>query len=104
MSECARHDAESVWAHIIPVMEYVKSITLIDTLHFVADSPSSQYRNRNSFRQHDNSELFNTGSVSEPIKKSPRSPKVTFLSDIRLDWSNTAFYGYSGSTHKNSIN
>lgn len=49
MSECTRHDAESVWAHIIPIIEFVKSSSVIDTLHFLTDSPSSQYRNRKIF-------------------------------------------------------
>lgn len=50
ISECNRHDAGAVWAHITPVLGYIKEISsLIDTVHFVSDSPSSQYRNRYIF-------------------------------------------------------
>ncbi|XP_045775471.1 uncharacterized protein LOC123874272 [Maniola jurtina] len=49
VSECTRHDAEAIWAHVIAILEYVKEITGFDTIHFVTDSPSSQYRNRKIF-------------------------------------------------------
>ncbi|KAJ2949449.1 hypothetical protein O0L34_g15365 [Tuta absoluta] len=47
ISECLRHDAPAVWAHILPLIE--KAITLnpfLDTIHFMSDSPTSQYRNK----------------------------------------------------------
>ncbi|KAL0879214.1 hypothetical protein ABMA27_002997 [Loxostege sticticalis] len=50
ISECNRHDASAIWAHLIPLLGYVREISpLIDTVHFVSDSPSSQYRNRYIF-------------------------------------------------------
>ncbi|CAH0407069.1 unnamed protein product [Chilo suppressalis] len=49
VSDCCRHDAEAIWAHVIPILEHVKDVTHIDTVHFLTDSPSSQYRNRKIF-------------------------------------------------------
>lgn len=50
VSECLRHDISAVWAHIIPILEYISEIRAgIHTLHFISDSPSSQYRNKKIF-------------------------------------------------------
>ncbi|CAH0403518.1 unnamed protein product [Chilo suppressalis] len=50
ISKCNRHDASAIWAHLIPLLAYVRDISpMIDTIHFVSDSPSSQYRNRYIF-------------------------------------------------------
>lgn len=47
ISECTQHDAAAIWAHLIPTIGYVMEIsTQIDTIHFISDSPTSQYRNR----------------------------------------------------------
>lgn len=47
VSECTQHDAAAIWAHLIPTIGYVMEIsTQIDTIHFISDSPTSQYRNR----------------------------------------------------------
>ncbi|KAF9408110.1 hypothetical protein HW555_012084, partial [Spodoptera exigua] len=45
-----RHDASSVWAHLIPILREVKEIlSEVCTIHFVSDSPSAQYRNKKVF-------------------------------------------------------
>lgn len=50
VSENLRHDAAAVWAHIVPLLEYVQTLSSkITTLHFLSDSPSSQYRNKTMF-------------------------------------------------------
>ncbi|CAH0731021.1 unnamed protein product, partial [Brenthis ino] len=50
VSECLRHDISAVWAHIIPILDYISEIRAgIHTLHFISDSPSSQYRNKKIF-------------------------------------------------------
>ncbi|KAL4718988.1 hypothetical protein ACJJTC_018527 [Scirpophaga incertulas] len=50
VSENMRHDAVAVWAHIVPVLEYVQTTNRnVNQLHFLSDSPSSQYRNKRMF-------------------------------------------------------
>ncbi|KAG6461401.1 hypothetical protein O3G_MSEX012609 [Manduca sexta] len=50
LSECNRHDAAAIWAHLIPLIEYILDISpMLDGLHFISDSPSSQYRNKHMF-------------------------------------------------------
>ncbi|KAL4710894.1 hypothetical protein ACJJTC_002524 [Scirpophaga incertulas] len=47
VSENIRHDALTIWAHLEPVLNMVqKSLPNLDAIHFLSDSPSSQYRNR----------------------------------------------------------
>ncbi|CAH2098094.1 unnamed protein product [Euphydryas editha] len=47
VSECTQHDAAAVWAHLIPAIGYVIELSRqIDSIHFISDSPTSQYRNR----------------------------------------------------------
>ncbi|KAF9424564.1 hypothetical protein HW555_000375 [Spodoptera exigua] len=49
-STSLRHDASSVWAHLIPILREVKEIlSEVCTIHFVSDSPSAQYRNKKVF-------------------------------------------------------
>ncbi|XP_046972969.1 uncharacterized protein LOC124539689 [Vanessa cardui] len=50
VSECLRHDAPSIWAHLLPLIkESIKINPFLDTLHFQSDSPTSQYRNKYMF-------------------------------------------------------
>ncbi|XP_014672743.1 PREDICTED: uncharacterized protein LOC106813190 [Priapulus caudatus] len=48
LSEDPRHCAESVWAHLAPVLDDL-SKTGITTIHFVSDGPTTQYRNKTNF-------------------------------------------------------
>lgn len=50
LSDCLRHDAAAIWAHLLPLIdEALKLNPLIDSIHFLSDSPSSQYRNKSMF-------------------------------------------------------
>lgn len=39
-----RHDPAAIWAHLGPILTAVKARGCIDTIHFISDSPSTQYR------------------------------------------------------------
>lgn len=48
VSRCLYHDAIAIWCHLKPILqEYAQSTT---KLHFISDSPSSQYRNKGMFK------------------------------------------------------
>lgn len=50
VSQCLRHDAAAIWAHLVPMIKLAIEINpFIDTIHFQSDSPSSQYRNKYIF-------------------------------------------------------
>src|SRR5258705_6778530 len=50
ISNCLRHDPPAIWAHMDPVFPCIKeTCPLIDTVHFVSDGPTSQYRSRKNF-------------------------------------------------------
>lgn len=47
LSECNDHTAPAVWAHLQPIFEFVKEVSpQVKVVHFLSDSPSSQYRNK----------------------------------------------------------
>lgn len=47
MSKDIKHDASAIWAHLEPVLTMAQELVpLLTTIHFLSDSPSSQYRNR----------------------------------------------------------
>jgi len=49
-SACYRHDACSVWAHLIKVLEFIlKESPNINSIHFQSDGPATQYRNKTNF-------------------------------------------------------
>lgn len=44
------HNAFAIWAHLAPVLEYVKEKTPeVKRIHFLSDGPSAQYKNRSNF-------------------------------------------------------
>lgn len=50
VSDCLRHDAAATWAHLDPVLEYLRShYPAITKVHFLSDGPTSQYRNTTAF-------------------------------------------------------
>ncbi|XP_075977850.1 uncharacterized protein LOC142977668 [Anticarsia gemmatalis] len=51
ISDCVRHDASAVWAHIVPILEFISENICpnLNCIHFISDSPSSQYRNKKMF-------------------------------------------------------
>lgn len=47
ISSCVRHDVAAIWAHLIPLIKQALEINpFITTIHFLSDSPISQYRNK----------------------------------------------------------
>lgn len=46
VSNCLQHDAKAIWAHLQPILKMINSLVTYETVHFLSDSPSSQYRNR----------------------------------------------------------
>ncbi|KYM96050.1 hypothetical protein ALC62_13300 [Cyphomyrmex costatus] len=54
VSECLRHDAPAIWAHLKPILSLIKSfVPKLDVIHFQSDGPSTQYKNKTNF------DLFN---------------------------------------------
>ena len=50
LSACLQHDAVATWAHLDPVLKYIrKEYPEACNLHFISDGPTSQYRNKSCF-------------------------------------------------------
>ncbi|CAH0407914.1 unnamed protein product [Chilo suppressalis] len=50
VSECTRHDAPAVWAHLENALKFVfEKCSSVTTVHILTDSPTSQYRNKQIF-------------------------------------------------------
>ncbi|KAL1250664.1 hypothetical protein QQF64_018460 [Cirrhinus molitorella] len=50
LSDCLQHDAVATWAHLDPVLRYIRGkYPEAHNLHFISDGPTSQYRNKTSF-------------------------------------------------------
>lgn len=50
MSQSLRHDASAIIAHLKPILIYAKAVVQeIKIIHFLSDSPTTQYRNRTIF-------------------------------------------------------
>ncbi|XP_045175680.2 uncharacterized protein LOC123536521 [Mercenaria mercenaria] len=50
VSENTYHGPGAIWAHLTPVLQYIKlSYPDITTIHFVSDGPCTQYRSKNHF-------------------------------------------------------
>ncbi|XP_073947824.1 uncharacterized protein [Choristoneura fumiferana] len=44
------HQPAAIWAHLEPIMQWIrKEYTLVDTIHFFSDGPSTQYRQKQNF-------------------------------------------------------
>lgn len=48
VSASLQHDATATWAHLEPVLKYIRQ-KHVRHIHFVSDGPTSQYRNKTSF-------------------------------------------------------
>lgn len=47
VSDCVRHDASAIWAHLTPLIQLaLEENPFTTTLYFLSDSPTSQYRNK----------------------------------------------------------
>lgn len=50
LSESLRHDPQAIWAHMHPVIShFLKNNPNIKKVHFLSDSPTTQYRNKTNF-------------------------------------------------------
>ena len=50
ISDCLRHDAAAVWAHLKPIFELIFStVKKVLVLHIQSDGPSTQYKNKTNF-------------------------------------------------------
>lgn len=49
ISSNLRHDPKAIAAHLTPVIKHFCNNSSIDTLYFLSDSPSTQYRNKTMF-------------------------------------------------------
>nr|XP_022911616.1 uncharacterized protein LOC111422633 isoform X1 [Onthophagus taurus]XP_022911617.1 uncharacterized protein LOC111422633 isoform X1 [Onthophagus taurus] len=50
LSESLLHNVPAIWAHLDPIIKCItNSYPTVDTLHFISDSPSTQYRNKTMF-------------------------------------------------------
>ncbi|XP_034143744.1 uncharacterized protein LOC109615422 [Esox lucius] len=50
LSVCLQHDAVATWAHLDPVLKYIRGkYPEAHNLHLISDGPTSQYRNKTSF-------------------------------------------------------
>ncbi|XP_069109737.1 uncharacterized protein [Argopecten irradians] len=50
MSACTRHDPTAIWAHLDPILREIRETNQnIDTVHFVSDGPTTQYRSKKNF-------------------------------------------------------
>ncbi|CAH2091997.1 unnamed protein product [Euphydryas editha] len=44
------HNPIAIWAHLTPILEYIKNISPnVTTLHFFSDGPTTQYRQKGNF-------------------------------------------------------
>lgn len=50
LSESLKHDSAAIIAHLIPILtSYLLGNSRLSNLHIISDSPSTQYRNKNTF-------------------------------------------------------
>ena len=50
VSESLKHDSAAIIAHLMPILsKYLRKYPKVCNLHIISDSPSTQYRNKNSF-------------------------------------------------------
>jgi hypothetical protein len=49
VSDCLQYGPCSIWAHLQPVLEYLRQETGTTVIHFISDGPTTQYRNKLNF-------------------------------------------------------
>ncbi|MES9881945.1 MAG: hypothetical protein ABW185_13790 [Sedimenticola sp.] len=51
ISDCLKHNPAAIWAHLDPVLDFVKSVkdVPVNTIHVISDGPTTQYRNKQNF-------------------------------------------------------
>lgn len=46
VSDCLQHGPSGIWAHLHPVLVYLRQETDTTVIHFISDGPTTQYRNK----------------------------------------------------------
>ena len=49
VSDDLRHDPSAIWAHLHPVLKDITSQRKLNTVHFISDGPTTQYKNKHNF-------------------------------------------------------
>ena len=49
VSDNLKHGPSGIWAHLEPVLKYLKDVTGTSTIHFISDGPTTQYRCKSNF-------------------------------------------------------
>ena len=50
VSDCTRHDPAAIWAHLKPVLNFLKETQpQVKKIHFISDGPTTQYRQKHNF-------------------------------------------------------
>ena len=49
VSDCLKHSPAGIWAHLDPILTYLRKETTSDIVHFISDGPTPQYRNKQNF-------------------------------------------------------
>ncbi|WAR07948.1 hypothetical protein MAR_017906, partial [Mya arenaria] len=48
-SDCLKHNPAAIWAHLEPIMTFLKEKSNVSVLHILSDGPTTQYRNKQNF-------------------------------------------------------
>jgi hypothetical protein len=46
---CLKHSPAAIWAHMHPVLDYLRTETNATVVHIISDGPTTQYRNKQNF-------------------------------------------------------
>lgn len=49
VSDCLQHGPSGIWAHLHPVLDYLRQEIDTTVIHFISDGPITQYRNKLNF-------------------------------------------------------
>ena len=49
VSDNLKHGPSGIWAHLEPILRYLKDTTGTSIIHFISDGPTTQYRCKNNF-------------------------------------------------------
>ena len=49
VSDCLKHNPAGIWAHLHPVLEYLRYKTTATIIHIISDGPTTQYRITQNF-------------------------------------------------------
>lgn len=49
VSDCSQYGLAAIWAHLQPVIDYLRMMKTVSGIHFVSDGPTTQYCNKMNF-------------------------------------------------------